>query len=68
VLFGTDYWSGLLAWLRSAVLPGGKIGDNDMRIFHVTDSPAEVLEILNQSQSSLQELDKLVSDEIRLPS
>src|ERR1044071_5860475 len=68
VLFGRQYWKGMLDWLRDVVLPGGKIGDNDMRIFHVTDSPAEVLEILNQSQSSLQELDKLVSDEIRLPS
>jgi len=49
-------------------LPGGKIGDNDLRIFHLTDSPQEVIEILNRSQSSLHELDKLVSDDIRLPS
>src|SRR6476619_2761061 len=58
VLFGSAYWSGLLDWLRQAVLPGGKIGDLDMRMFHVTDSPHEVLEILNRSQSSLHEMDK----------
>jgi hypothetical protein len=68
VLFGSSYWSGLLDWFRKAVLTGGKIGDLDMRIFHVTDSPNEVIEILNRSQSSLHELDKLVSDDIRLPS
>lgn len=68
VLFGSAYWNGLLDWFRAVVLPGGKIGDLDMRIFHVTDSPHEVLEILNRSQSSLHELDKLVSDDIRLPS
>lgn len=68
VLFGTHYWNGLLDWFRAVVLPGGKIGDIDMGIFHVTDSPHEVLEILNRSQSSLHEIDKLVSDEIRLPS
>src|ERR1043166_6401209 len=68
VLFGSAYWRGLLEWFHQAVLPGGKIGDVDMRIFHVTDSPHEVIEILNRSQSSLNELDKLVSDEIRLPS
>src|SRR5689334_7425477 len=68
VLFGKDYWSGLLDWLRAAVLPGGKIGDADMRMFHITDSPQEVIDILNRSQSSLNELDKLVSDDIRLPS
>jgi uncharacterized protein (TIGR00730 family) len=68
VLFGSAYWSGLLDWLRAAVLPGGKIGANDMRMFHVTDSPQEVIDILNRSQSSLHELDKLVSDDIRVPS
>jgi uncharacterized protein (TIGR00730 family) len=68
VLFGSAYWRGLLEWFGQAVLPGGKIGDNDMRMFHVTDSPQEVLQILNRSQSSLHEFDKLVSDDIRLPS
>ena len=68
VLFGSAYWNGLLDWFRAVVLPGGKIGDLDMRMFHVADSPHEVLEILNRSQSSLHEMDKLVSDDIRLPS
>src|SRR5690348_10258783 len=68
VLFGTKDWSGLLDWFRAVVLLGGKIGVIDMRIFHVTDWPHEVIEILNRSQSSLHEIDKLVSDDIRLPS
>jgi len=67
VLFGSSYWTGLLDWFRKAVLPGGKISDLDMRIFHVVDSPQEVIEIMNQSQNSLTEYDKLVSDDIRLP-
>jgi hypothetical protein len=50
------------------VLPGGKISDHDFSMFHVTDSPQEVLEIMNHSQDSLNELDKLVSDDIRIPS
>ena len=68
VLFGSHYWSGLLEWFKSVVLPGGKISDPDFGIFHVTDSPQEVIEIMNRSQNSLNELDKLVSDDIRLPS
>ncbi|HEY2964099.1 MAG TPA: TIGR00730 family Rossman fold protein [Pyrinomonadaceae bacterium] len=67
VLFGSSYWSGLLEWLRQVVLPGGKISELDLNIFHVTDSPQEVVEIINRSQNSLHELDKLVSDEIRVP-
>jgi hypothetical protein len=39
-----------------------------MQMFHVTDSPAEVVEIVTRSQSSLTEYDKAISDDIRLPS
>jgi uncharacterized protein (TIGR00730 family) len=68
VLFGSSYWSGMLEWFRKAVLPGGKISEHDLDMFHVVDSPQEVLEIVNRSQNSLNELDKLVSDDIRVPS
>lgn len=57
VLFGSKYWSGMLDWLREVVLAEGKISETDMAMFHVTDSPAEVVEIVVQSQSSLTELD-----------
>jgi len=67
VLFGSNYWSGLLDWFRQVVLPGGKINELDLNIFHVTDSPQEVVEIINRSQNSLHDLDKLVSDDIRVP-
>jgi len=68
VLFGAKYWTGLLDWLRAEVLPGGKVSEHDMNIFHVTDSPSEVVEIVVRSQSSLHALDTTISDEIRLPS
>jgi uncharacterized protein (TIGR00730 family) len=67
VLFGSKYWAGLLDWLRAEVLPGGKISEHDLNIFHITDSPAEVVEIVVHSQSSLHELDSTISDEIRVP-
>src|ERR1041384_1547994 len=66
VLFGSHYWSGLLDWLRAVVLPGGKISDVDMKMFHVTDSPAEVVEIVVKSQSALAHLDVPISDDIRV--
>jgi uncharacterized protein (TIGR00730 family) len=67
VLFGSTYWSGLLNWIHDFVLPEGKISENDLRLFHVTDSPAEVVQIVTRSQSALTKLDKLVSDEYRVP-
>lgn len=66
VLFGSHYWSGLLDWCRAVVLPGGKISEHDMDIFHITDSPAEVVEIVTRAQNSLTELDANISDDIRV--
>lgn len=66
VLFGRQYWSGMLAWLREEVLRSGKISERDLDLFHVTDSPAEVVEIVTRSQGTLAELDNAISDEIRV--
>jgi uncharacterized protein (TIGR00730 family) len=66
VLVGSDYWRGLIDWCRQTVLTGGKISELDMNIFHLVDSPQEVIEIVNRSQNSLTEYDKLVSDDIRV--
>ena len=43
VLVGTQYWRGLLDWLRTTVLPGGKIRDADLDLLHVTDDVDEVV-------------------------
>jgi predicted Rossmann-fold nucleotide-binding protein len=56
----------MLAWLREEVLRGGKINEHDLDLFHVTDSPAEVVEIVTRSQSTIAELDNAISDEIRV--
>jgi len=37
VLVGTDYWSGLLGWLRETVLADGKISERDLDMLTVTD-------------------------------
>jgi uncharacterized protein (TIGR00730 family) len=37
ILFGTQYWSGLINWLRDSVLAGGKINEPDLDLVHVTD-------------------------------
>ena len=65
VLYGSDYWQGLLNWIRDVALQEGKISEHDLNLLHLTDSPEKVVEILNNSQSSLRVLDKTVSEEIR---
>jgi uncharacterized protein (TIGR00730 family) len=43
VLFDTDYWEGLLGWLRERPLAGGMISLEDIELLHLTDSPAEAV-------------------------
>jgi len=68
VLFDSKYWQGLLDWMSNFVLPGGKIAKHDLRLFHLTDSPSEVVEIVRKSQNTLNHIDQRISDEIRFPS
>jgi uncharacterized protein (TIGR00730 family) len=42
VLVGTDYWAGLIDWIRDRLLAEGKIGEPDLDLICVTDDPLEV--------------------------
>jgi len=53
VLVGSAYWNGLIDWVRDYAWKEGKVTDADLRLLHVTDSPAEVVRIIVESQSSL---------------
>lgn len=46
ILFGSDYWKGLLDWLRQTMLPGGKISAPDLDLIRVIDSPEEVRDLI----------------------
>jgi uncharacterized protein (TIGR00730 family) len=42
VLVGTDYWAGLIDWIRDRLQAEGKIGAADLDLICVTDDPLEV--------------------------
>jgi len=65
VMFGSRYWKGLLDWVRDVALQEGKVADHDLHLLHLTDSPAEVVQIIADSQSALRGLDKTVTNEYR---
>ncbi|WP_018602352.1 TIGR00730 family Rossman fold protein [Mycobacterium sp. 155] len=49
ILLGVDYWSGLIEWIRTTVLAGGKISESDLALIHCTDSVAEAVELIGAS-------------------
>jgi uncharacterized protein (TIGR00730 family) len=46
ILFGSEYWRGLLDWIRGTMLAEGKISPDDLRLLVVTDSPAEAVQTI----------------------
>ena len=55
VLFGSDYWTGLVDWLRAQVLSRGLLSAEDMDLFQLTDSPEEVCQLISESWRQYQQ-------------
>lgn len=58
VLFGKGYWSGLIDWLRKAVLAEKNIDPEDLDIFRVVDTPEEVVKSIRDFYSKKKERKK----------
>ncbi|TNY35200.1 TIGR00730 family Rossman fold protein [Thermomonospora catenispora] len=46
VLVGSAFWGGLLDWIKSVMLPAGKIHESDLELVHLTDDPAEAVQVI----------------------
>jgi hypothetical protein len=51
ILFGTEYWSGLLDWIRTTMAATGTISPADLDLLTVTDDVAEVIAAIQASDS-----------------
>nr|WP_284294891.1 TIGR00730 family Rossman fold protein [Luteimicrobium album] len=49
VLVGSDYWTGLVDWLRSAAVAHGTISAADLDLLHVVDDPAEAVRLVTRA-------------------
>jgi uncharacterized protein (TIGR00730 family) len=54
ILFGTEYWAGLLAWIRGTLGETGTINAADLDLITVTDDIAEVLAVIQAEDSARQ--------------
>jgi uncharacterized protein (TIGR00730 family) len=46
VLYGSAYWQGLIEWLKDSMLTHQCIHEEDLDLFHIVDTPEEVVEII----------------------
>ena len=54
ILFGSDYWRGLLEWIRDTLLANGAISQSDMGLFHLTDDIEQAIGIIHDGNASRQ--------------
>jgi uncharacterized protein (TIGR00730 family) len=45
ILFGSSYWNGLVEWMKTALKPQF-IGQNDLEIFRIVDTPEEAVRLV----------------------
>jgi uncharacterized protein (TIGR00730 family) len=49
MMVGSDYWRGLLDWVKAAPLTEGKISPEDVDLYTVTDEPGDVLSAMQSA-------------------
>ncbi|WP_159622847.1 TIGR00730 family Rossman fold protein [Ruania rhizosphaerae] len=52
VLVGTDFWGGLVDWIRGTLAERGTISEHDLDLLHVTDDPAEAVDVVVRANRS----------------
>lgn len=49
ILYGSEYWAGLVEWIKNTLLEHGNISPEDLELFHITDSIDEAIELIKAS-------------------
>ncbi|MCV6630817.1 MAG: TIGR00730 family Rossman fold protein [Flavobacteriaceae bacterium] len=47
ILVGTEFWGGLLDWIKTTLLDFGNISEKDLDLIHMVDKPEEVVAIID---------------------
>ncbi|MFD4456677.1 TIGR00730 family Rossman fold protein [Nocardia sp. NPDC058480] len=63
ILFGTDYWSGLVDWMRSSLAGSGKISPTDLDLIQLTDSVDEVVRIIQGETGDHANIERLGTED-----
>jgi len=51
VLVGSDYWAGLVTWLRERVLADGNVHAGEFELLTIVDDPEEVVKVITKAHA-----------------
>ncbi len=49
VLFGSEFWGGLVDWIKGTIVEAGNISPGDLDLLHVTDDIGDMIHVVNDS-------------------
>lgn len=49
IMYGSEYWAGLVEWIKNTLLEHGNISPEDLDLFHITDSIDETMKLIKAS-------------------
>jgi hypothetical protein len=49
ILVGSNYWKGLLDWIKEVVLKEGRISPEDLGILQLIDEPEEIVRTIKKT-------------------
>jgi uncharacterized protein (TIGR00730 family) len=53
ILFGSEYWEGLVDWMKNTLILQGTVSSDDLELFHIVDTPGEVCSLLKHHMKAL---------------
>jgi uncharacterized protein (TIGR00730 family) len=48
ILYGSEYWKGLIDWMKNTLVKNGTIAREDFALFSLVDTPEEVRFLINE--------------------
>ncbi|SEK78111.1 hypothetical protein SAMN04515665_10535 [Blastococcus sp. DSM 46786] len=52
ILYGTEYWGGLIDWVRGTMAEHGAIGPADVDLLHCTDDVEEIVAVVQEAEKA----------------
>mgnify|MGYP001131846307 CR=1 FL=1 len=46
ILVGSEFWGGMIDWIKNTLLEDGKISEKDLSLFHVVDKAEDAIQII----------------------
>jgi uncharacterized protein (TIGR00730 family) len=53
ILMGKEYWKGFYDWVQDVLIKNGAVSPDSLTFLHITDDPAEAIEIIRKSIQGL---------------